>query len=64
MNRTGHENYDQLWKMKAIFDKLSDSYATHNSLTKLSAVGEIIVLFKGIESCSNSIYQRNTSDLG
>jgi hypothetical protein len=32
--------------MRAISDKISDSYATHNSLTKHSAV-EISVLFKG-----------------
>ena len=41
------ENYDRLWKMRAIFDKPSDSYAKYYSLTKHSAVDEIIVLFKG-----------------
>jgi len=33
--------------MRVISDKLSDSYATHNSLAKHSAVYEIIVLLKG-----------------
>jgi len=41
------ENYDRLWEMRTIFDKLSDSYANYYSPTEGLAVGEIIVLFKG-----------------
>jgi hypothetical protein len=33
--------------MRAIFDKLNNSYATYYSPTKHSEVDEIIVLFKG-----------------
>jgi hypothetical protein len=33
--------------MRAVFDKLGNSYAKYYSLTKHSAVDEIIVLFKG-----------------
>jgi hypothetical protein len=35
-----------MWKMRAIFDKLNDSYAKCYSLPEYSAAGEIIVLFK------------------
>jgi hypothetical protein len=42
-----NDNDDQLWKMRAIFDKLTDSYAKHYSLTKHLATDEIIVLVKG-----------------
>jgi len=41
------ENYDQLWKTRAIFDKLNNSYATYYSPTKPSAVDDVIVFFKG-----------------
>jgi hypothetical protein len=41
------KNYDRLWKMRAIFDKLNDSYAKCYSLTEHSAADEIIMLFKG-----------------
>ena len=47
MNLTRHENYDRLWKMRAIFDKLSDPYAKCYSPTKCLAVDEVIVLFRG-----------------
>jgi hypothetical protein len=36
-----------MWKMRGIFDKLSNSYAKYYSLTEHLAVDEIIVLFKG-----------------
>jgi len=41
------ENFDRLWKIRAIVDKLSGSYAKYYSLTNHLAVDEIIVLFKG-----------------
>jgi hypothetical protein len=48
--------------MRAIFDKLSNSYAKYYSPAKHSAVDEIIVLFKG--RASNGIYQKNANSLG
>jgi hypothetical protein len=41
------ENYDQLWKMRAIFDKLDNSFVKYYVPTENLAVYEIIVLFKG-----------------
>ena len=41
------ENYDWLWKKRAVFDKLSNSYAKYYSLTKHVAVDENIVPFRG-----------------
>jgi len=41
------ENYDQLWKMRAIFDRLIDSYAKFYSPTEHLVVDEI-VLFKHV----------------
>ena len=41
------ERYNQLWKMRAIFDNFIDSYAQHYSPTKHLATEEITVLFKG-----------------
>jgi hypothetical protein len=41
------ENYDRLWKMRTIFDKLNDAYAKYYSPTEHLAIDEIIVLFKG-----------------
>jgi hypothetical protein len=41
------DRYDQLWKMRIIFDKLSNSYAKYYSPTEQLAVDEITVLFKG-----------------
>jgi len=38
------DNYDQRWKMRAIFDKLNDSYAKCYSLTERSAADEISAL--------------------
>ena len=46
-----------------MFDKLSDSYAKHYSLTEHLAFDEIIVLFKATVIVK-SIYQRNTSGSG
>jgi hypothetical protein len=39
--------FDRLWKMRTIFDKLSDAYAKYYSPTEHLAVDEITVLFKG-----------------
>ena len=36
-----------MWKMRAIFDKLSNSYVIYYIPTEKLAVDEIIVLFKG-----------------
>jgi len=41
------EYYDQQWKMRAIFDELSNSYVKYYVTTEKLAVDEIIVLFKG-----------------
>jgi hypothetical protein len=41
------ENYDRLWKMRTIIDKLNDAYAKYYCPTEHSAIDEIIVLFKG-----------------
>ena len=41
------ENYDRLWKMRAIFDKLNNSYAKYYSPTEHLAADEITVLFRG-----------------
>jgi len=56
------ENYERLWKMRAIFDKLNDSYAKNYTLTKHLAADEILCSSK-VESSSNSTYQRNTKAL-
>jgi hypothetical protein len=53
------ENYDRMWKMRTIFDKLTDAYAKYYSPTEHLSVHEINVL-----SFSNSIHQRNTNSLG
>jgi len=42
-----NENYDQLWKLRAVFDKLNNSYVKYYVPTENLAVYEIIVLFKG-----------------
>jgi hypothetical protein len=41
------ENYDRLWKMRTIFDKLNDAYAKYYSPIEYLAIDEIVVLFKG-----------------
>jgi len=35
------------WKIRTIFNELSDSYAKYYSPTEYAAVGEIIISFKG-----------------
>ena len=40
------ENYDQLWKMRVIFDKLNNSYTKYYSSTEHLEVDEVTVLFK------------------
>ena len=42
-----NDDDDWLWKMRAIFDKLQDSYAKYYDLTEHLAIDEIIVLLKG-----------------
>jgi len=46
MNLTTHMKITMDWKMRAIFDKLNDSYAKCYNPTKHLAVDGIIVLFK------------------
>jgi hypothetical protein len=46
------ENYDQLWKMRAILDKLSDSYAKFYIPTDHLVVDEIMELFKSSNMCN------------
>ena len=49
-NKNEHDKTDKNsidWKIRAVFDKLSDSYAKYYSLTDHLAVDEIIVLFTG-----------------
>jgi hypothetical protein len=60
MYLTRHENYDQVWKMRAIFGKLSDSYAKFHSPTEHLVVDEIIVLFKGshLQTCVTKKHKR------
>jgi hypothetical protein len=62
-NDNADENYDGLWKMRSIFDKLNNSYAKYYSPTKHFAVNETICPSK-VQSSSNSIHRRNTSGLG
>jgi len=52
------ENYDQLWKMRAVLDKLINSYAKYYGLTEHLAVDEIIVPFKG--SHFHIVYTKET----
>jgi hypothetical protein len=54
---------NRLWKMRTIFDKLSDVYAKCYSVTEHVAVYKAIVLFR-VESFSNNIFQRNANALG
>jgi hypothetical protein len=41
------KNYDRLWKMRTISEKLNDSYAKYYSPTEHLALDEITVPFKG-----------------
>ncbi|KAG8233829.1 hypothetical protein J437_LFUL008051 [Ladona fulva] len=41
------EDYDRLWKIRALFDMLNDSYAKFYFPSEHLAVDEVIVLFKG-----------------
>jgi hypothetical protein len=41
------ENYDRLWKVRTIFDILSDSYTKCYIPTEHLSVDEISVIFKG-----------------
>jgi predicted nucleotidyltransferase len=51
------ENYNRLWKMRTIFEKLNDAYAKYYSPTEHLAI-EAIVLFKG--SHFQTIYSKET----
>jgi hypothetical protein len=41
------EEYDQLWKLRTVFDKLNEAYAKFYNASEHLAVGEVIVKFKG-----------------
>jgi len=41
------EEYDRLWKLRTIFDKLNEAYAKFYNPLEYSALDEIIVKFKG-----------------
>jgi hypothetical protein len=41
------ENYDRLWKMRTISDKINYVYAKYYSQTEHSAVTKVMVLFMG-----------------
>jgi len=41
------ENYESLWKIRSVFDKLGDPYAKYYSSSEHSAIDKITVLFKG-----------------
>jgi hypothetical protein len=47
MNLPSLENYNQLWKMRFMFDKLSDLYTTYCSPNEHLATDEITVIFRG-----------------
>jgi len=57
------ENYEWIWKIRIIFNELSDSYATYYSPTEYAAVVKLLCYLK-VESFSNNVYQRNTKGLG
>jgi hypothetical protein len=48
--------------MRTIFDQLIGAYAKYYNPSEHSAVNEVVLLKVGL--FSNSIYQRNTNDLG
>jgi hypothetical protein len=41
------EEYDRLWKLRTIFDKLNEAYAKFYKLSEHLAVDKIIVKFQG-----------------
>jgi hypothetical protein len=41
------ENFEWLWKIRTIFNELSDSYAKYYSSTEYAAVDEITMLVEG-----------------
>jgi len=41
------EEYDQLWKLRTVFDKLNEAYAKFYKPSEHLAVDEVIVKFKG-----------------
>jgi len=41
------EEYDQLWKLRTVFDKLNEAYAKFYSPSEHLAVDKVIVKFKG-----------------
>jgi hypothetical protein len=40
------ENYDRLWEMRLIFDRISDACAKYYSSPEQLVVGEIVMLFE------------------
>ena len=45
------EEYDQLWKLRTVFDKLNEAYAKICNPSEHLAVDEVIVKFKGRVIC-------------
>jgi len=41
------EEYDRLWKLRTVFDKLNEAYAKFYNPSEHLAVDEVIVKFKG-----------------
>ena len=41
------EEYDRLWKLRTVFDKLNEAYAKFYNTSEHLAVDEVIVKFKG-----------------
>ena len=41
------EEYDRLWKLRTVFDKLNEAYAKFYNPSAHLAVDEVIVKFKG-----------------
>ena len=41
------EEYDRLWKLRTVFDKLNEAYAKFSNPLEYLAVDEVIVKFKG-----------------
>jgi len=42
-----NDNYDKLWKMRTLYDQLSDTYAKFYNPSEYLAVDEVTILLKG-----------------
>jgi hypothetical protein len=56
------DNYDRLWKIRTVFNNLSNSYAKYYNPYK--QLGMKSLYFSRAGPFSNSISQRNTSGMG